>query len=110
VAGLAVDALEKETKFEKLAESEELDREVLMELEDRKKVEVLKAANECQERDERKAAALAREAMMENQAKKEVVDMKGNIKNMIMNQRAESSKKIAMMKKLSDKKRRASAD
>lgn len=55
VAGLAVDALEKETKYEKMAESEELDREVLEEINDRKKVEEMKAANECQERDERRA-------------------------------------------------------
>jgi len=32
--------------------------------------------------------------------------MKGNIKNMIMNQRANASKKIAMMKKMAEKKRR----
>jgi len=36
---MAVDALYKEVKFEKLAESEELDREVLEELESRKKLE-----------------------------------------------------------------------
>jgi len=36
---MAVDALSKEVKFEKLAESEELDREVLEELESRKKLE-----------------------------------------------------------------------
>lgn len=35
--------------------------------------------------------------------------MKENIKNMVMNQRASSSKKIAMMKKLADKKKRESA-
>lgn len=35
--------------------------------------------------------------------------MKGNIKNMVMNQRATSSKKIAMMKKLADKNKRAGA-
>jgi hypothetical protein len=35
--------------------------------------------------------------------------MKGEIKNMIMNQRATASKKIALMKKMADKKRRAAA-
>jgi hypothetical protein len=39
IAGLAVDALSKETKYEKLAEKEELDREVLEELEARKNME-----------------------------------------------------------------------
>jgi len=56
VAGLAVDALSKETKYEKLAEKEELDREVLEELESRKALEALKAADECMQRDKRKAA------------------------------------------------------
>lgn len=37
----------KEAKYERLAEKEELDREVMMELEDRKKIESMKAANEC---------------------------------------------------------------
>jgi len=36
---MAVDAMAKEAKYEKLAEKEELDREVMMELEDRKKME-----------------------------------------------------------------------
>jgi len=36
---LAVDALSKETKYEKLAEQEELDREVLQELNTRKAME-----------------------------------------------------------------------
>jgi hypothetical protein len=36
---LAVDALAKEVKYEKLAEAEELDREVLEELEARKRLE-----------------------------------------------------------------------
>lgn len=36
VASMAVDALAKEAKYEKLAEAEELDREVLGELERRK--------------------------------------------------------------------------
>jgi hypothetical protein len=36
---MAVDALSKEVKYEKLAESEELDREVLEELEARKRME-----------------------------------------------------------------------
>jgi len=39
VATLAVDALSKETKYERLAEGEELDREVLEELEARKRFE-----------------------------------------------------------------------
>lgn len=39
VASLAVDALAKEVKYEKLAEAEELDREVLEELEARKRLE-----------------------------------------------------------------------
>jgi hypothetical protein len=36
---MAIDALSKETKYEKLAEAEELDREVLEELEARKRME-----------------------------------------------------------------------
>jgi len=55
VATMAVDALSKETKYEKLAESEELDREVLMELNARKRIEELKASDECLARDKRKA-------------------------------------------------------
>jgi len=43
------------------------------------------------------------------QAKK-TEEMKGNIKNMIMNQRAEASKKIALMKKMHDKTKRAGAN
>lgn len=39
VSNLAVDALAKETKYEKLAENEELDREVMAELDARKKME-----------------------------------------------------------------------
>jgi hypothetical protein len=35
--------------------------------------------------------------------------MKGEIKGMIMNQRANVSKKIAMMKKMAEKKRRGAA-
>jgi len=50
-----------------------------------------------------------KESMAEEEATKEVGDMKANIKNMVMNQRAASSKKIAMMKKLADKKKRADA-
>jgi len=34
--------------------------------------------------------------------------MRGDIRNMVMNQRANSSKKIGIMKKLADKKLRAS--
>lgn len=37
----------KEAKYERLAEKEELDREVMMELEDRKKIEMMKVADEC---------------------------------------------------------------
>lgn len=44
VANMAIDALSKETKYEKLAESEELDREILEELEARKNLERLKAS------------------------------------------------------------------
>lgn len=40
---MAVDALSKETKYENLAEAEELDREVLEELDSRKKIEELKS-------------------------------------------------------------------
>jgi len=36
--------------------------------------------------------------------------MKGNLKNMIMNERALASKKILMMKKMHDKSKRAGAD
>lgn len=39
VSAMAVDAMAKEAKYEKLAEKEELDREVMEELNDRKKVE-----------------------------------------------------------------------
>ena len=39
VSKMAVDAMAKEAKYEKLAEKEELDREVMEELNDRKKVE-----------------------------------------------------------------------
>lgn len=39
VSGLAVDALAKESKYERLAEKEELDREVMEELESRKAIE-----------------------------------------------------------------------
>lgn len=55
VATLGVDALSKEVKYEKLAESEELDREVLEELASRKRIEALKKSDECLARDERKA-------------------------------------------------------
>jgi len=41
---LAVDAMAKEAKYEAAAEKEELDREVMEELEDRKKLESMKAA------------------------------------------------------------------
>lgn len=37
-------------------------------------------------------------------------DMKGNIKNMILNQRAQASKKIEIMKKLAGRKKRAGDD
>jgi len=37
-----------------------------------------------------------------------VDEMKGNVKQMVMNQRANASKKILMMKKLADKAKRAS--
>jgi hypothetical protein len=39
MANMAIDALAKEAKYEKLAEGEELDREVLEELEARKRLE-----------------------------------------------------------------------
>lgn len=60
------------------------------------------------ERDKRKAAEMARNSLQAEAAVGQVEEMKGNIKNMVMNQRAGSSKKIAMMKKLADKKQRAS--
>lgn len=47
----------KEAKYEELAITEELDREVMMELEDRKKLETLKSADECLARDNRAAEA-----------------------------------------------------
>lgn len=97
----------KEAKYEKLAEKEEMDREVMVELEDRKKVEELKAANECLERDKRKADADAKGDANAKSAKKQCDDMKGNIKNMIMNQRAVASKKIIIMKKMAERKRKA---
>jgi hypothetical protein len=50
-----------------------------------------------------------KESMAEEEASEEIGDMKANIKGMVMNQRAASSKKIAMMKKLADKKKRADA-
>lgn len=37
VTQMALDAMSKEAKYERMAEKEELDREVMMELEDRKK-------------------------------------------------------------------------
>jgi len=85
---MAVDAMAKEAKYEKLAEKEEMDREVMEELADRKKVEEMKAAQECLDRDKRKAEAEAKGAGGAAAAKKQCEDMKGNIKNMIMNQRA----------------------
>lgn len=36
---MAIDALTKESKYESLAEKEELDREILQEFEDRKRLE-----------------------------------------------------------------------
>jgi len=39
-----------------------------------------------------------------------ISEMKGNIKNMILNQRAQASKKIEMMKKLAGRKKRAADD
>lgn len=39
VTQMALDAMSKEAKYERMAEKEELDREVMMELEDRKKIE-----------------------------------------------------------------------
>lgn len=104
VSQMAVDALSKETKYEKLAEQEELDREVLQELNTRKAMEQLKAADECMARDQRKAAEMQRSSLQQESAAGQVDEMKGNIKNMVMNQRATASKKIAMMKKLADKK------
>lgn len=56
-AKLAVDAMAKESKYEALAEKEELEREVMQELEDRKKLEGLKAADECMARAKRAADA-----------------------------------------------------
>jgi hypothetical protein len=97
----------KEAKYEKLAEKEELDREVMEELNDRKKVEQMKAADECLARDKRKAEAEAKGGAAAAGAKKKCEEMKGNIKNMIMNERATASKKIAIMKKMAEKKRRA---
>lgn len=41
----------KEAKYEMLAEKEELEREIMEELNDRKKIEEMKAANECLARD-----------------------------------------------------------
>jgi len=41
-ARLAVDALAKETKYEKMAENEEIDREILEELNTRKNIEKIK--------------------------------------------------------------------
>jgi len=72
VSNLAVDALAKETKYEKLAEAEELDREVMMELDNRKKLEQVKAANECEDRNERRAAALAQEALLVEEEQNQV--------------------------------------
>jgi len=65
VGSMAVEALDKEVKYEKYAEAEELDREVLEELEDRKSMELLKSSNECMEREERKAAELSRATLAE---------------------------------------------
>lgn len=73
-------------------------------------MEQLKAADECMARDKRKAEEMARSSLATEAAATEVDEMKGNIKNMVMNQRATSSKKIAMMKKLADKKSRAGAN
>jgi len=52
--------MSKEAKYEALAEQEELDREVLEEFENRKRLEEIKAKDECLERDNRKAAAATR--------------------------------------------------
>jgi len=62
--------MSKEAKYEKLAEKEEMDREVMEELGDRKKIEEMKAANECLDRDKRKAEAEAKGAAAANGAKK----------------------------------------
>jgi len=47
VATLAVDALSKELKYENLAMREEMEREFISDLEDRKQLEQVKAADEC---------------------------------------------------------------
>jgi len=67
----------------------------------------MKAADECLGRDKRKAEAEAKGGAAAAGAKKKCEEMKGNIKNMIMNERATASKKIALMKKMAEKKRRA---
>jgi len=60
VSNLAVDAMSKEAKYEQLAEQEELDREILEEFESRKRLEEMKAKDECLDRDARKAASATR--------------------------------------------------
>jgi len=104
VANMAVDALAKETKYEQLAEKEELDREVMQEFEDRKRLEEMKLKDECLERENRKANA------PKAPVNEQVAQLKEGIKNMILNQRAEASKRIEVMKKLADRKRRATND
>lgn len=51
----------------------------------------MKVANECLERDKRKAEAEAKLSAAANKAKADCENMKGEIKNMIMNKRAEAS-------------------
>lgn len=67
----------------------------------------MKAADECMARDKRKADKALKEGEELKAAQAQADEMKGNLKNMIMNQRATASKKIAMMKKLADKEKRA---
>jgi len=110
VSNMAIDAMSKEAKYEALAEKEELDREILEEFEARKRLEELKSKNECLDRDSRRAAASSRAGLQESGNISMINEMKGNIKNMILNQRAQASKKLEMMKKLAGRKKRAADD
>jgi len=68
----------------------------------------MKHKEECLARDARKAASVSRSGLLEKAS--EIADMKNCIKNMILNQRSNASKKIELMKKMANRKKRAAND
>ena len=103
---LALDAIGKEVKYEQMMENEERIRQEDEQKELAKKLESMKLKQECLNREVKKKSAKSEADIREKQVDFDFDGLKDEIKNLIMRKRSEQSKRIEIMKKMGDRRKR----